>query len=222
VAPTGAVPAYGHHAQNDRWIAEAVFPGQRGGWFVEAGACGGWKGSASYVLEVHLGWHGICVEPADHYFRILQERRSCRCDPRCLAATTGDRVEFLYFPEHLPRSGILSTNKNVEWAAERGLAAKTAIKETVTLADLLEQHAAPSTIEYLCLDVEGAERDILGAFDFGGAHRLLAVSVEGGRCDDLLAAAGYVRAVNPFAPDDIDHYFLAPELASKRPELRRG
>ena len=32
---------------------------------------------------------------------------------------------------------------------------------------------------------------------------ILAISVEGPRCDDLLLAAGYVRARNPFAPSRI-------------------
>src|SRR3954463_5856437 len=103
---------YGHHAQNDRWAIEAVFPQLRGGFFVEAGACAGLQGSASYVLEREFGWNGICVEPVDWYYEILCERRSCQKDPRCLSGTTGAAVFFLSFPDAIPRSGILSLNKN--------------------------------------------------------------------------------------------------------------
>ena len=62
---------FGHELQNDRWAIEAVFPNLRGGYFVEAGACGGAQRSASYVLEREFGWNGICVEPEDSYFRVL-------------------------------------------------------------------------------------------------------------------------------------------------------
>jgi len=34
------IVAFGHHAQNDRWAIEIVFPALTGDFFVEAGACG--------------------------------------------------------------------------------------------------------------------------------------------------------------------------------------
>jgi FkbM family methyltransferase len=203
---------YGHHAQNDRWVIEAVFPGLRGGYFVEAGACGGAQMSASYVLEREYGWNGICVEPHDPYFRALQRRRSCEKDHRCLSDRTGDIVEFLSYDEDPARSGIRSLNNNGAWAARHGAKGVTSTKETVTLADLLDQHDAPTIVHYLCLDVEGAERTILEPFDFDGKYRLLAISVEGGRCDDLLRSRQYLRVRNPYQGREIDHYFVRPEL----------
>jgi FkbM family methyltransferase len=211
---------FGHHAQNDRWVIEAVFPELRGGYFVEAGACGGQSGSASYVLEREFAWHGICVEPGDKYFQILQERRACEKDQRCLAARSGDIVEFLSYPDDLARSGIKTLNKNDQWAVRNNAEGVTSIKETVTLADLLDQHHAPEVVHFLCLDVEGAERHILEPFDFEGPHRLLAISIEGSKCDDLLKSRGYVQVRNPFAPDRIDHYFLHESMREQCRALR--
>jgi FkbM family methyltransferase len=206
---------FGHHAQNDRWVTEVVFPDLRGGYFVEAGACAGAKGSASYVLERVLGWTGICVEPHDGYFKTLQRLRSCGKDHRCLSDRTGDIVEFLSYEDDPARSGIRSLNKNASWAAQRGATSVTSKKETVTLADLLGQHDAPRTIHYLCLDVEGAERTILEPFDFNGTHRVLAISVEGNACDDLLTSRQYLRVRNPYQGREIDHYFVRPELLDR-------
>ena len=203
-----ATVEYSHHAQNDRWVVEAVFPGLRGGFFVEAGACGGGEGSASYVLERAFDWRGICVEPGDEYFRMLKRDRNCARDHRCLADRTGDRVEWLSYPDDLARSGIRSLNKNDTWAEQQQAKWRTSRKETVTLADLLQQHDAPRTIHYLGLDVEGAERTILEPFDFDGNWNILAISVEGSKCDELLAARGYLRVQNPFEPHSIDHYFI--------------
>jgi hypothetical protein len=55
-------------------------------------------------------------------------------------------------------------------------------------------------MHYRCLDIEGAEPTILRAYDFAHDRRILALSVEGDRCDDLLAAQGYSHVKNPFAP----------------------
>jgi hypothetical protein len=74
------------------------------------------------------------------------------------------------------------------------------------------QHDAPRIIHYLCLDVEGAERTILEPFDFEGNWEILAISVEGSTCDELLAERGYLRVENPFEPHSIDHYFIRPQL----------
>ena len=206
---SGAV--YGHHARNDQWIAEDVFPGLRGGFFVEAGACGGMSGSATLVLERDLGWTGIAVEPLDSYYKTLVAHRTCSTDNRCLSDVTGGTVEFLSYVEDRARSGIAELNKNGRWADKHGATPEMMVKETVTLADLLDQHHAPETIHYLCLDVEGAEATILGAFDFT-SRPILAVSTEGGRCDQLLADAGYRRVENRHAPDRFDHYFLHPDV----------
>jgi len=200
-------PRYGHHAQNDRWIAEVVFPGLRGGFFVEAGACKGLAGSATLALERDLGWSGICVEPLPAYYELLVRHRDCRTDDRCLAARSGEEIRFLSYVEDRARSGIEALNSNGTWAARHNATSETLTVASVTLADLLADHEAPEPVCYLCLDIEGGERTVLEAFDFS-AHRVLAISVEGSRCDDLLTGEGYRRVDNPFAPNDVDHYFL--------------
>ena len=202
---------FGHHAQNDRWIAEAVFPDVRDGFFVEAGACAGESGSATLALERDLGWDGICVEPLSFYYRKLIRYRHCKTDNRCLSARSGDEVPFLSYIEDRARSGIEALNKNGHWASRREVHTEVSVVETVTLGDLLDEHHAPDTVHYLCLDVEGAERTILDAFDLA-RRRILAISIEGPSCDDLLVRYGYRRVANSFAPGEIDHYFLHPAV----------
>jgi FkbM family methyltransferase len=212
---------YEHDLLNDRWIVECVFPGLRGGFFVEAGAASGRVASASYVLEMELEWDGICVEPQRSYYEHLIQTRRCATDDRCLWDRSGESVRFTEFerPTLKARSGITEVNKNLETESTAGATTKTVEAQTVTLHDLLEGHGAPPTINYLCLDVEGAERKILEAFDFRGPHRLLAVSIEGFSCDDLMVDAGFIRARNPFTEAIYERYFLDPELARERPQL---
>lgn len=212
---------YWHDLLNDRWIVECVFPGLRGGYFVEAGAGGGMHSSATYVLETELAWDGICVEPVEEYYDLLVQTRACATDPRCLWSRPDEPVRFTNFVGvgATARSGITDVNKNL--GDERWVHASRppVEKQTVTLHDLLAAHGAPSTIHYMCLDIEGAERSVLQAFDFGNPYQVLAMSIEDHHCDDLMAAAGYVRARNPFTDARYEHYFLVPELAQARPEL---
>jgi FkbM family methyltransferase len=211
---------YWHPLLNDRWIVESVFPGLQGGYFVEGGACGGKHDSETYVLETELGWDGICVEPTEEYYRLLEQTRRCHTDKRCLWYRTGEPIAFTVFPEDVPLSGIAEVNKNLNAQRSAGAAEHTVYVPTVTLHDLLAEHAAPPTIHYVCLDIEGAERPVLEAFDFrDGPYRVLAISIEGERCDDIMRDAGYVRATNPFTEARYEHYFLHPDLAETRPHL---
>jgi hypothetical protein len=210
---------YVHHLLNDRWVVELVFPGLRGGYFVEAGACGG-RQSATYILKTELGWDGICVEPVEKYYQALVRTRHCQTDNRCLWRRTGESVAFTHIAGAMPRSGITEVNKNLKEDRWISVSQAAVQKQTVALHDLLADHDAPATIHYMCLDIEGAERAALGTFNLrNGPYRLLALSIEGEECDDLMGEAGYVRAMNPFTNELYEHYFLHPELAAARPDL---
>jgi FkbM family methyltransferase len=211
---------YFHHLLNDRWVVESVYPGLRGGYFVDAGAGTGRGQSATYVLEMELGWSGICVEPVEQYYEALVRTRHCRTDDRCLWNRTGESVSFTQIIGAVPRSGITQANKNLKEERWMSASQPAVQKQTVTLHDLLAEHGAPPTVHYVCLDIEGAERTVLEAFDLrDGPYRLLAVSIEGADCDDLMRDAGYVRALNAFTKETYEHYFLHPELAQSRPDL---
>lgn len=46
---------YYNETNNNRWIAEYVFPGKRNGYFLEIGAANGKAASSCYVLEQKFG-----------------------------------------------------------------------------------------------------------------------------------------------------------------------
>ena len=204
--------SYRHELGNDRWIVEAVFPGLEGGFFVEAGATNGVNGSGTYVLEKKLGWEGICVEVIPPQFERLAQFRSCRRDNRALWSVTGEHVEFSIFPERTGLSGVSHLNKNAPALLVEGQRVERIQAMTVTLMDLLCDHHAPPVVDYLCLDVEGAEREVIGAFDFDGPYRLSAVSIEGHACDEIMEAAGYHAVSNPFTTVAFETYWLHPSV----------
>jgi hypothetical protein len=76
--------------------------------------------------------------------------------------------------------------------------------QTVSLNDLLRHHGAPKTIDYLSIDTEGSELEILSAFDFSAHHvRIITVkhshSSMRGKLHDLLTSNGFTRAFEEFS-----------------------
>jgi FkbM family methyltransferase len=203
-----------HKLFNDRWAIENVFRGLRGGFFIEAGAIDGIRASASYVLEKEFSWNGICVEPIDESYRSLVINRSCRTDNRALYSESGLDADFMQLHKFPGRSGIIQHLRSDTIARAEDSGSHSSVKRTVSLLDLLNEHKAPQTIHYICLDVEGAEEPILRGFPFDDPYRILAISTEGDQCAPLLKSKGYSEVSNPHTDRIHEHYYLHPSIAS--------
>jgi len=80
--------------------------------------------------------------------------------------------------------------------------------EATTLDDLLKKCNAPGIIDYAAFDIEGAEFDTLKEFPFD-AFKIMALSIEGDSCNDLLLSAGYEQVTNKFNKEaPWEYYFL--------------
>ncbi len=193
---------------NDKWVLH-ISKGKKGGFFIEAGACDGTFGSNTYALELHNGWEGICVEPSDAFFEKLKMNRKCICVNCCL----GDKKGVVQYIEcQNCYSGIkdyLDVEKEEFWKD-----GTTKQKPLALLQDVLRENNAPKVVDYLSLDTEGSEYAILKGFPFD-EYKILALTIEGDVCNDLLLSKGYVRVENPYntgAP--WEQYFLHPDMIS--------
>jgi hypothetical protein len=126
------------------------------GYFVEAGAVDGRVYSNTLLFEQVYGWQGICVEPHDLSFKLLQENRRCFCANDCL----GDGSVIVYEPAMVPFVG----QSKVE-------------TRSTPLVEILRRYDAPTTIDYLSLDVEGHEYTALKDFPFN-EYKFLTVTIE--------------------------------------------
>ncbi|WP_304175505.1 FkbM family methyltransferase [Phenylobacterium aquaticum] len=179
----------------DLWVAYELKL-RRNGFFVEFGGADGVRSSNSYYLETELGWNGIIAEPARVWREDLRRNRACAIDTRCVWRESGARMTFTQTP--------IAVHSTLEAYAQGDLHAATRVEgeryevETVSLNDLLAHWRAPRLIDYLSIDTEGSELDILTAFDFD-AHEVRLISVEHNHTDnraklfDLLTAKGYRR-----------------------------
>ena len=206
----------GYESQ-DRVVIEELFKRKRGGFFVDAGAADGFSGSNTWVLENHYGWRGICIEPNERAFQRLQKTRACCCVNACLNTLAGE-VEFVDDGEH---SGIVAddTDNNPHlrtWLAGASSERKAA-RPAETLEDVLARCEAPAVIDYLSLDVEGAELRVLGSFPFD-RYTFLAMTVErvSEALHGVLTQNDYVFVRNLLT----DSLYLHRRLASALPGLR--
>jgi FkbM family methyltransferase len=193
----GGIPAAGQSAPSrfprqtsqvgqDTWVFGEVFNGKRGGYFVDLGAHDGVALSNTYLLEKKYGWSGICVEANPETFSQLRRNRGVRCVEACLDAGEG----WVEFAKRNAMGGIISTETDNKPARDRG--GKVVRMRTRTLESVLDENGAPREIDYLSVDLEGAEERVLEGFNFG-KYRFRAVTIErpSGALQALLARQGY-------------------------------
>ena len=168
-----------------------------GGYFVEFGAASGVELSNTWLLEKKMGWRGILAEPNPVFHDSLKANRTCDVTAKCVFARTGEQLEFL--ASHIPELGRLASVPADDMHEKRRTRRPKVITvETISLNDLLIEHGAPQTIDYLSIDTEGSELQILEAFDFD-RWDVRAITVEHNFTPqrqalyDLLVAHGYRR-----------------------------
>jgi FkbM family methyltransferase len=143
-------------------LALSVFGPNHKGYFVEFGATDGLENSNSFLLESSFGWDGILCEPGRNWHDALKRNRTSVVDTRCVFSKSGLEVEFLEV-----EVGGLSTISGfgVSDGHDRRNN-RSYLVETVSLEDLLVQNRAPNHIDFLSIDTEGSEYEILRDFDF--------------------------------------------------------
>ena len=139
---------------------------KKNGYYVDIGAFDGVNLSNTYLLEKQYDWKGICIEPLRHrYEELVKNRPNSVCINKACYSLTNLMISFSIANNFDMLSGIsdcIDSFHVVEVNAN-----KTVIRvKTIKLNDVLQQNNAPSFIEYLSLDTEGSEYEILKAFNF--------------------------------------------------------
>jgi len=143
---------------------------KKGGFFIEAGANDGYTQSNTYYLEAIKEWRGILIEPIPcRYRRCVKERKSsivinCALVSNDYKEKTIPMIysDLMSLVEYSKPSG-LSANEH----AKEGIMAQNHVNEIFrfdvparTLDDILIDNSI-SNIDFLSLDVEGYEREVL-------------------------------------------------------------
>jgi FkbM family methyltransferase len=170
----------------DRLKAEFFAPSPTG-FFVEVGANDPRRGSQSWQFE-EAGWSGVLIEPQpDLAERLRATRRAQVIAAACSSPANAGTAMVLHL------SGPHSSLKRE--LAVTGIVASATIEVPVrTLDDILAEAKAPAPIDFVSIDVEGHEVEVLSGFDLARWQpRLLLIEdhVAGLATHRLLTRAGY-------------------------------
>jgi FkbM family methyltransferase len=138
-------------------LVEEFFNDSRTGFFVDVGAADPTLGSQTWHLE-QMGWNGVLIEPRPDCAQKLREARRAKVyQAACTSARNRGTARL-----HL-RDGYSSLSDKLVIA---GLTARDSIEvNTKTLDEILVDAGAPSPIDFISMDVEGHEVEVLDGLD---------------------------------------------------------
>jgi FkbM family methyltransferase len=142
------------------------------GFYVEVGANDGRSFSNTYVLEKTQGWSGILVEPILHkHFESKRYRDASRnrfVYGACVDFNYSEPTVKLYF-SNLMTTSDLGNNRIWAEAGSKFLNNEESVlpfwSPAIKLSEIIED-ARVTKIDFLSIDVEGAELSVLGGIDF--------------------------------------------------------
>lgn len=140
------------------------------GFYVEIGAWEGVKKNSTVLLE-RAGWEGVCIEASPPSYKQLVKNRKCKCLNVAVYDHDG-KVDYALFPNRPEWNGIVDSydelhkkllnSKNPRLGSRYSEPAEVVKIECKKWSSL----GLPKHIDYLQLDVEGAELAILKNIDW--------------------------------------------------------
>ena len=170
---------------------------KRDGTFLEFGAYDGVTFSNTFLLEKRLNWSGVLIDPIPKHFEQMKLNRKCIS---IQAAITVNKNEFVKILES-PASNL---SKRV---SKRRITDKTHRVPTFTLTEIIDKYFPAKSLDYLSIDVEGEDLEILASVDFS-KYEINAICVEhNDRIDSeeilkYMEESGYELVWNEYSGND--------------------
>ncbi len=197
---------------------------QPNGFYVDVGGGHPVYDNVSFAFYLS-GWRGVVVEPNPALADLTRavRPRDIIYEGLCGAAA-GEATLYLQREFH----GLSTTVAEHASAAEKEVnrQSEAVTLPMTTLAALCEQHA-PATFEFLKVDVEGAEADVLRGADFSRfrpkvivveAIKPLTLAPAWDEWEALLGRHGYAYVWD----DELNRYYVAEEAREIAPRLAEG
>jgi FkbM family methyltransferase len=156
----------------DLWVIDTL-NFKKNGYFLDLGALDGRTHSNSLMLERKYGWNGICIEANPDVFPMLSSNRNCMC-VNSLLDNINDAVKEFHCADEL--SYVENENRNMTLEElkfllkQNNMPYKSVMMKTRTISKILDIYNAPYVIDYMSIDIEGKELDILKTFPFDDYH----------------------------------------------------
>ena len=194
---------YYSQCEEDIFLNKYFFFNKTKGTYIELGALDGVLYSNTKFFEDTLNWTGILIEPHPEKFKLLQSNRPNNFLFNNLVSCHTDELKFRYFVDaHAAVSGVENTLSQHHFDVYYNnynnlfLPQTTTLIKPKTLTEIVKQTNI-SHIDFLSLDVEGHEYEVLQSWDFSIPIDLILIEMLGVQpdrdelCRQILIKNGY-------------------------------
>lgn len=202
------------YAQNyEDILVDRLFSEKKVGFYIDVGAAHPRKDSVTKFFY-DRGWSGINIEPNEHYFSLLKKERNRDVNLWCALSDQDGELSYFYVEED-PKISFIGNAQDLNSSTYKGLTIKEKLVDVKKLSTLCAEHSVKE-IDFLKIDVEGAEEQVLRGMSFSKIQpRLIiieSVVVKGleqvsHEWAKIIEDNGYVQAYF----DGINSYFVKEE-----------
>ena len=158
------------------------------GYFIDLAANDALVLTNTLALE-RKGWTGLCVEPNPAYWYGLAHRK-CTVVGALVAGTKVEKVKVKFRGVF---GGIVGSFDKKLADRKKEPDAPEMTRYTAPITEVLTRYDVPKTIDYMSLDVEGSEFEIMKNFPFNEYNiKVLSVERPDQRLQNLLKENGYI------------------------------
>ena len=198
-------------------IVRDFFRDRTNGFFLDVGAAWPVASSNTYYLEDRLGWTGIAIDALPEYGPSWEKSRPRSRFYSYLVTDHADTLEPFYRAD---LTGVSSFSKQQARGPSGELGFEEMRVPSITLNSLLERNGV-SRIDFLSMDIEGAELLALAGFDIDRFRPEL-VCIEAKPVNrkglfDYFLAHGYERIEKYFEYDQTNYYFTPKQASAHDP-----
>ena len=180
-----------------RFLLEVAFNYQknglkRNGYFVDLAAADPINASNTYFIEKYLGWNGLLIEPNPKFASLLRKVRTSKVVEKVVGNKDNQNVKFRV--DTMTLGKVLNNQLPKKTLFEKP---KIINLKTITLEKILDDNSAPEVMDYLSLDVEGYEWEVIKDFNFD-KYKWKVMNIENSNLeiDLLLDKHGYIQIMH--------------------------
>ena len=162
-------------------LTNVFFGGVRDGTYVDVGCHDPFRFSNTYLLWKFLGWTGINIDADARAIEAFRRHRPQDVNLHCGVGREAGELEFQVFADGAVNSFDPAFAAHM---AQNGFGEPSRIKVAVRpINDILTEHLTPGrTIDYLNVDCEGMDEEIIMSLDFD-TYRPKVITIELGHVD---------------------------------------
>jgi len=158
----------------DQYYIENIIKFKKDGFYLDIGANDGIHTSNTATLDLDLGWRGICVEANPFLIPLLKKNRpnAMVVEAACWIENTNIDLEITNSNNNGIEGHLLSRianlgrdQKQFSLHFQENKKCVNVLAKTVT-SIIEENYKLPCVIDYLSLDTEGSELEILKSIDY--------------------------------------------------------